>query len=200
MEPIIHRDIEQGTSEWLALRAGCFTASSAATIMGGLDTDGLKRLVKGLAWERTYGPMTAGFKSDVMKRGSELEPESRDWYAFEKGVQVEQVAFVEHATIPYVGWSPDGLCGRGAIEAKNPLELAWMDIRRKPEVPSEYVHQGKWAMWVGQLEWLDFVFYHPKAGGLIIPASISETDKQRMEERVCLLEPRVAEWIEILTT
>ena len=34
---------------------------------------------------------------------------------------------VEHATIPNVSWSPDGLIEpKGAIEAKNPLHKSWM--------------------------------------------------------------------------
>lgn len=198
--PVIHRDIEQGTDAWHSLRAGKWSASKAAIIMGGLDTAGLKSLIQDVAWERVYGPIGGGFKSAAMDRGNELEPESRDWYAFERGRAVEQVGMVEHATIPNVSWSPDGLCeGAGAIEAKNPLHKAWMEVKRTGKVPSEYRWQCRWAMWVGELEWLDFVAYHPQAGGLIVPCEVTASEKQEMTERVALLEPKVAEWIEILT-
>lgn len=198
MSPIIHRDIAQGTDEWHAIRAGKWSASKAATIMGGLDTKGLADLVKDVAWERVYGPIGGGFKSAAMERGNELEPEARDWYAFEKGAVVEQVGFVEHATIANVGWSPDGLSGTGAIEAKNPLHRAWMDVNRTRKIPAEYRWQARWAMWVGELEWLDFVVYHPAAGGIIIAAEVTEYEKQDMAERVALLETRVAEEVALL--
>lgn len=199
MSPIIHRDIVQGSDEWHAIRAGKWSASKAATIMGGLDTKGLADLIKDVAWERVFGPIGGGFKSAAMERGNELEPEARDWYAFEKGVVVEQVGFVEHATIPNVGWSPDGLCGAGAIEAKNPLHRAWMEVNRTRKIPAEYRWQARWAMWVGELEWLDFIVYHPAAGGIVIPAEVTESEKQQMAERVALLETRVADEVALLT-
>ena len=199
MTPIIHRDIVQGTDEWHSIRAGKWSASKAATIMGGLDTKGLADLVKDVAWERVFGPIGGGFKSAAMERGNELEPEARDWYAFEKGVVVEQVGFVEHATIPNVGWSPDGLCGTGGIEAKNPLHRAWMEVNRTRKIPAEYRWQARWAMWVGELEWLDFIVYHPAAGGIVIAAEVTESEKQQMAERVALLETRVADEVALLT-
>lgn len=194
---MIHRGIEQGTPEWFALRAGKFSASRAAIVMGGLDTSGLAGYIQDLAWERVYGPIPEGFKSDAMKRGNEVEPEARDWYAFEKGVSVEEVTLVEHDALNAV-WSPDGLVGRGAIEAKSPRHKAWMEVKRTGKVPSEYRWQCKWAMWVGGLEWLDFIAYQPQAGGIIIPCEVSEAEKEQMAERVAVLEPKVQAWVEIL--
>jgi putative phage-type endonuclease len=198
--PIIHRGIEQGTPEWLALRAGKFSASKAAVIMGGLDTAGLASYIADLAWERVYGPTEPGFKSAAMERGNELEPESREWYAFTRDVVVDTVALVEHASIPNVCWSPDGLIDpRGAIEAKNPLHKAWMEVKRTGKIPAEYRWQCRWAMWVGELDWLDFVAHHPRPGGLIVPCEITDAEKEQMAERVALLEPKVQAWVEILT-
>lgn len=199
MSPIIHRGIEQGTPEWFALRAGKFSASKAAVIMGGLDTAGLDAYIRDLAWERVYGPiLDGGYKSSAMERGNAVEPEARDWYAFEKGIVVEQVSLVEHATIPNVVWSPDGVFGRKAIEAKSPLHKAWMDVLATGKVPSEYRWQCRWACWVGELEALDFVCYHPKPGGIIIPWETTESEKQQMAERVALLEPKVQAWVDKL--
>lgn len=197
--PIFHYDVLQGTDEWHSLRAGKWSASKAAVIMGGLETSGLESLIKDIAWERVYGTIEGSFKSAAMERGNEMEPESRDWYAFEKGVAIDQVGFIEHATVPNVGWSPDGLIGTdGAIEAKNPLHKAWMDVRRTGKVPSEYRWQTRWGMWVGQLYWMDFIAYHPKAGGLIVPCEVTAEEKEQMEERVYVLEKRVAVWMDIL--
>ena len=199
MKPIIHWGIEQGTPEWDAMRAGKWGSSSAAVIMGGLDTDGLKSLIKDIAWGRVYGPPDPGFKGAAMARGHIVEPDARDWYAFTKRVPVLQAGVVEHATVSNVMWSPDGLTEGGAIEAKSPLHKAWMDCKRTGKIPSEYRWQCKWAMWTGALGYLDFVSYHPLAGGLIIPAEVTPTECYQMEERVYLLEKKVGEWIDILT-
>ncbi len=200
MTPIIHRGIAQGTPEWMALRAGNYSGSKAAVTMSGLDTKGLADYLQDLAWERVYGPITGGFKSAAMDRGNALEPEARDWYAFERGVAVEEVTLVVHGEMPNVIWSPDGLVHpRRAIEAKNPLHKAWMEVKRTGKVPAEYRWQCRWACWTGALDGIDFIAYHPQAGGLVVPCEVTESEKQQMAERVALLEPKVIAWVEILT-
>lgn len=198
--PIYHAEIDQGTPEWHALRAGKFTASHGAVIMGGLDTSGLQGYVKDLAWERIYGKAEGGFKSKAMDRGHEVEPDARDWFAFERDVSVEQVAFVDHGRIANFGWSPDGLFNerRGAIEAKCPLHKAWMEVARTGKVPAEYRWQCRLACTVGRLDGIDFVAYHPDAGGIIVPFEVTNDEKDQIEARVFLLEKRVMEWVEIL--
>jgi len=198
--PVIHWDLEQNTPAWDAMRAGKWGSSKANVIMGGLETSGLASLVQDVAWGRVFGPIDAGYRNGAMDRGHVMEPESRDWYAFEKKAIVRQAGLVEHATVPHVIWSPDGIVQpRGGIEAKNPLHKAWMEVKRTGKVPSEYRWQSKWAMWVGELDYLDFCCYHPLAGGMIITCEPSPEDAERMQERVYLLETKVAEWVGILT-
>lgn len=167
--------------------------------MGGLETSGLQSLIKDLAWERVYGSEESTFKSPAMERGNELEAEARDWYAFAKDIVVEQVGFVAHDKLPFVGWSPDGIALPHAIEVKCPLHKAWMEVKRTQQVPAEYRWQCRWAMWVGELESLDFVAYHPKAGGLIIPCELTNAERDQMAARVSILEPKVQAWVDILT-
>jgi putative phage-type endonuclease len=199
--PIIHRDIVQGTPEWYALRAGKWSASKGAVIMGGLDTSGLDSYIKDLAWERVHGPVEGGFKSSAMERGSETEPAARDWFAFTHDVTVEEVGCVEHATIPNLVWSPDGMFDqdRWAIEAKCPLHKAWMEVKRTGKVPAEYRWQTKFAIATGQLVGLHFVVYHPLAGGLVVPCEVTDIEREQIAERIALLEPKVQRWVDILT-
>ncbi len=198
--PIIRRDITQHSPEWYAIKAGKWSASNAATIMGGLDTSGLASLIKDIAWERVFGPTGGGFQSSAMERGNELEGAGRGWAEAQLGVTIEQVGCVLHATVPHVLWSPDGLFddARRAVEIKCPLHKAWMEVCRTGKIPAEYRWQTKWGMWVGQLEGQEFVAFHPDAGGLIVPCEASPLDFEQMEERVALLEPKVQKWIEII--
>lgn len=191
--PVYHHEIEQGTPEWDAIRAGKWSASKGAVIMGGLDTQGLKDYILDLAWGRVFGPPDSGFKSKAMERGHLVEPESRDWFSLTRDVLVEQVGFVEHGRIANLGWSPDGLYERRrrAIEAKCPLHKAWMQVEETGKVPSEYRWQTKIACFVGALDGLDFVAYHPLAGGLIVPVEITNDEKDQIEARIALLEPKV---------
>lgn len=192
-EPIYHFDIVQGTSEWLAIRAGKWTASNGATIMGGLTTKGLDDLIKDIAWGRVFGPTDPGFQSDAMKRGTETESEAREWCAFERGVVIEQCGFVEHPTIPNLGWSPDGLFAdrKLAVEIKCPLHRGWIDTELAREIPSQYRWQCRFACFVGGLDGIEFVNYHPLAGGVVIPLEISDSERDQIEARIALLEPRV---------
>src|SRR5699024_2774236 len=120
MNPIIHREFPQhqpdGTPDprWVAMRCGKWTASHAGTIMSNIGkrggmTKGLDDLIKLTAWGRVHGPSNEGaIQTPAMRRGNEMEPEGREWYMFATDALVDEVGFVEHASIPHVGWSPDG--------------------------------------------------------------------------------------------
>ena len=98
-----------------------------------------------------------------------------------------------------VGWSPDGIIeGIGSVEIKCPLHKAWMACKKAMKIPAEYRWQTRWGMWVGQLELQDFVMYHPMTGGIVIPCEVTAEEKEQMEERVALLETKVAPWVEII--
>lgn len=198
--PIYHHDIIQGSPEWGAIRAGKWSASRASTIMGGLETKGLSDLIMDVAWGRVHGPIEhASYKSAAMERGNALEPDTRERYAFLTDHVVQECGFVEHSTLPNVGWSPDGIVGtRHAIEAKNPLHKAYMEVLHTGRIPAEYRWQTKWAMWVGELDTMDFLCDHPKAKLIIIPCEVSDSERSQMADRVAVLEQSVRTWVERL--
>lgn len=192
-QPIYHPDIVQGTPEWHAIRAGKWSASSGAKIMGGLETQGLKDLIKDIAWGRVFGRTDGGYTSASMQRGHELEPEARETFAFQHDAFVEQMGFVEHGRIPHFGWSPDGLHAQRSrgLEIKCLEHKAWIDFHESRAVPSEYRWQTKIACMVGRLDGLDFYVYHPLAGGIAIPVEITAGEQDQIEGRLAILEPRV---------
>lgn len=189
------------TPELRQARAGFMTASKAAVVMGGLETEGLKKYVAQLAWERVYGPPEdEGYTSAAMERGIALEAEALEWYAFETGTALDQDPdrMIPHPTIPYVGASPDALRPDRVIEVKNPLHFGWMECKRTGKVPSEYRWQVRWQMWCAGLSLADFVCYHPKAGGIIIPFELTDMEAAAMAERAPIVEARIVEWVELL--
>jgi hypothetical protein len=113
-------------------RMGKLTASMAATVMGGLKTEGLDRYVRRLAGERVFGDLSEpNYQSPAMARGDELENSALDLFEFQHGVTLQRQAHVDHPTIPNVAATPDGLDEqrRYTVEAKSPLFHVWAETR-----------------------------------------------------------------------
>lgn len=201
---LIHSEIIQGTDEWDVIRGGKHSASNASIFVSGESTEGFKNLMKSIAWCRKHGfSDDPSFKNKTTQRGHDLEPMARDWYAFETGNTVIEVGFVEQHENSIVGWSPDGLIlisGEvvGAIEIKCLEHKAFLDVWKKRSVPSVYVYQVQWALWVSKLPRLDFVVFHPQHGGIIIPVYPDLEMFARFEERLPIAEKLIAEWLEVL--
>lgn len=121
----IHDDIEQGSAEWHSLRAGVITASAMGKILtpktlklSSQSGDYLHQIVA----ERLLGvPCETWEGSPWAERGSELEAESRSWFALEHGVSVREVGFITNDD-GTVGCSPDGILDgvEEGLELKNP--------------------------------------------------------------------------------
>lgn len=181
-------------------RLGKLTASKAGVIMGGLDTSGLQTYVKSLAWERVYGARDEEYKSSAMDRGNALEASALDWYEFETcETLVRTPGFMQHPSIAYVGASPDALMEGKTVQVKCPLHGAWMETKRTMQVPAEYRWQCRWESWVCGLRACDFVTWHPIAGGLIVPMTVSDAECDQMAERAAIVDAMVRKWVDILT-
>jgi putative phage-type endonuclease len=199
--------VEQNSPAWDAARAGMLTASVAAQIMSADDQDN-KDLVKTLAFERAFGVIQeTNYQSKAMERGKELEARAREWYEFATDcTDLEACAFRRHPVLPFVSCSPDGLRSDRTVEIKCPLHKAWVDAKRalfsdrtKDKVPSAYRWQARWQMWCCGLRRCDFVVWHPQAGGIIIPYTLTDEDIERMEERAWSIESSVRELHEIIS-
>lgn len=159
--------MEQGSQEWLALRAGKFTGSRFADLMAmtksGPSTS-RANLLTTLALERLTGQPEETFQNDAMRRGTELEPLARGAYEAHTGELVEQAAFVAHVSLPFCGVSPDGLLGSdGLVEIKCPASQAkHLAALRNGAHASEYKWQVQGQLWVSGRAWCDVVSYDPR--------------------------------------
>jgi len=110
--------------------------------------------------ERLTGEPMKSFQSAEMTYGLECEPEARAAYSFLFDVDVTEVGFVCHPTIPDAGASPDGLIGLdGVLEIKCPNTWTHFDMAMRYSVPSDYVKQAQWQMACTGRKWCDFVSY-----------------------------------------
>lgn len=191
------------TPELAAARLGHMTASVAPVIMGGLETDGLTKLVRCLAWERQHGDRgEEGFQSAAMKRGNEVEQFALDAYEFEREVSLVRGEFVRHPTIPFVGASPDGYIDRGdekePVEAKSMLVPAFMAVLETNQVPAEYRWQCRWQAWCCGTGHTDFVAWHPARKPIIIRFEVLRSECTAMAERAALIESRIRSKVNLL--
>lgn len=159
--------LEQRTPEWLAARAGNFTASRVGDIMAKTKTGpaaSRKNMITTLAVERLTGSCVETYTNFAMQRGVELEQEGLDAYSFEFGVAVEPAAYLVHPKIPRVGCSPDGLIGDdGMVELKCPAAMGkHLDALRTGAHAKEYRWQAQHQLFVSGREWVDMVSYDPR--------------------------------------
>lgn len=160
--------MEQGSTEWRLARCGKLTASRFAHVMNVLKdgSPGANRreLVTQLAIERLTGVPVDGYENDAMRRGRELEAEARAAYEADTGELVEQVAFVNHPEMDFVGVSPDGLLGDdGLLEIKCPANMAkHLEALRANEHAREYRWQLQGQLWVTHRKWVKAVSYDPR--------------------------------------
>lgn len=160
-------DIIQGSPEWFALRLGKVTASKVADVMskgkGSAESAGVRNYRAALVCERLTGQREETYTNGAMQRGTDLEPLARECYEFLTGYTVDQVAFVDHPTVPMSGASPDGLVGEeGLTEIKCPNSATHIDYLLGGVPPSVYVPQMAWQMACTGRKWCDFVSYDPR--------------------------------------
>ncbi len=78
-------------------------------------------------------------------------------------VDVEQVGFVLHPSIPMSGASPDGFVGSdGLVEIKCPNTATHIDTLVNGTVPGKYLIQMQWQMACTGRAWCDFWSFDPR--------------------------------------
>lgn len=172
MSAIYVTDIEQGTPEWRSMRLGIPTASCFDRIVtpakGELSAQSGTYLNELLA-EWLSGAPGDSFTSGWTERGTELEPEARAYYAFERDADVQQVGFVFADSTRMVGCSPDGLVADGGIvEFKCPKPSTHIGYLLAGSLPTTYRAQVQGSLMVTGREWCDFVSYCPALPTLIV--------------------------------
>lgn len=171
--------MQQRTGEWRKARLGRFTASRFADLLTEAKSKADREAGNLSKTSESYvlgciGEILTELPADeietvAMKWGTEHEDEARMAYCLRANVDVEQVGFVEHPELEYVGCSPDGMVGTdGLIEIKCPFtsrEHVRTLVSR--EIPEQYVAQVQGQLWVTGRKWCDFVSYDPRviAGG-----------------------------------
>ena len=95
---MIHKDIIQGSDEWLLARCGLVTASRVSDVVAMLKSGkpGASRAtyMGQLIAERLSGEPASSFSSAAMVWGAETEPMARGAYEWVTGFSVEEAGFI----------------------------------------------------------------------------------------------------------
>lgn len=172
MSVIYHKELIQGSDEWLAARCGLLTASEMSLIV----TPTLKAASNGkerghlyeLLAQRITRYVEPRYIGDDMLRGKEDELEAVDIYS-QKYAPVETVGFVTNDKWGFtIGYSPDGLVGEdGLIECKSRNQkyqlLTLIDYVSAEAIDPDFVIQTQTGLMVSEREWCDLLSY---CGGL----------------------------------
>lgn len=168
-----HRDIEQGSPEWLALRRGRITSTDASNLLtptGRPSASAAALRGRVLAEKLDLQDADPTFLSEWMSRGLGMEEEARRWFSFETGLTLEIVGFVE--VNDWVGFSPDALASETLcmvpLELKCPkpsTHLKWLEAG---VLPPEHVGQVHFAMACMEAPFGYFTSYCPGLPAMIL--------------------------------
>lgn len=157
----------QRTAEWFEDRVGCLTASRMkdvlAVLKSGKPAAAYTALLDTIVAERLTGEAIGSFVNSAMQWGIDHEAEALAAYENETAEFVEQVGFIRHPKIEWLGASPDGLVGEdGLIEIKCPSSSTHIKYVLAGEVPEQYKPQMMLQMLCTGRKWCDFVSYDPR--------------------------------------
>ena len=155
---------EQRTEQWLLDRLGHVTASKADCVLAGKETAKRQGYIIQLVTERLTGQVQDSFTNSAMAWGTEQEPVARAVYqsTLAGDLFVEEIGFVKHPTIGWLGASPDGLVGDGLVEIKCPNSTTHVEYLMDGKVPAKYKPQMMVQMLCTQRKWCDFVSFDPR--------------------------------------
>ena len=182
--------VQQGTDKWLALRAGCITASSFKSLVTSRGektaTSTRDTYLNQIIAERLTGKPVDTFKNADMERGNEREGAARDLFGAIMEVDVKEVGFHLHDDYD-IGCSSDGLfCldSDTGVEIKSPRASTHIRYMRNKKLPTEYMQQVQLSMWLLEVDRYFFFSYHPDLKPLIVEV---KRDDEYIEKAVPIL-------------
>lgn len=189
---MIRLDVEQGSAEWLAVRAGIVTASALDKILTPKKREPSKsqhEYLCRLLSERILGAPIEDEIGGFVTRGREMEPEAVAYYEFNRGVDVEVVGFCLRDD-RRVGCSPDRFVGAdGGLEVKCPAAHTHVGYLLDPSALVEkFAHQVQGNLWITGRKWWDVLSYNPA-----MPPVVQRVTRD--EAYLDAIEPAVADFL-----
>lgn len=146
----------QRTAQWFEARRGLLTASDAASALNIKPYPSYRGSPRSELLARKS--QNSFVQNMFVVHGQKYEDEARDWAAAAMGETVMDVGLVKHATLDWLGASPDGVTTSGKlVEIKCPLKRAI----QPGTIPHHYMPQVQVQMEVCDIDQTIFVQYKP---------------------------------------
>lgn len=157
-------DFPQGSDAWKKARLGVVTASGADSILTPGTLKPSKQAAPYMArlvTETLLGAPLDDVSSQFMDRGTQMEPEARKWYGWDRDCDVAQVGFIT-TDDGRLGCSPDGLVGEdGGLEIKCPAAHTHVAYNMDPDsLVAAYRTQVQVSLLVTGRAWWDILSFH----------------------------------------
>jgi YqaJ-like viral recombinase domain len=162
-------DIEQNTAAWSQAKCGVLSCSSLSDVLAKGQGKTRRTLLLRLLGEQLTGKPEESYSNGFMERGHELEGSACDRFEFIHEVPLLKAGFITNSSlIPgrVLGYSPDRLIGtresfRSGLEVKTRMARLQIELLLADKVPSEHWAQLQGAMWVGELDHMEFFCHCP---------------------------------------
>ena len=173
---------EQGSAEWLEMRLGKVTASRVGDVLskgrGTSPSQKAKSYMMELIAETLTGKSKPFFENDVMRWGTETEPQARSMYEINNDfVTVKEVAFIE----------------LNELEIKCPTTTTQINRALSDDYSADYKAQIQMQLWISGRDWCDFVSFDPR---LDCEASYLQQRVMRDEEYIKEMQDKVFSFVE----
>jgi len=200
-----HKDLQQGSPEWLQIRCGLITASETKLIITPTlkiaNNDKTKLHLYELCAQRVNKFVEPSFTSFDMERGLFDEVEARMIY-HDKISPVTDMGFITNDKWGYtIGYSPDWLVGEdGQSECKSRKQKFQLQTIVTNTIDPDYIIQLQTGLLVSERKWCDFVQYSNGMPLYINRCYPDESIQKAILEATKDFEDKIKEVIETYTT
>jgi len=166
---------EQGDDSWKAHRCGSIGGSSIKRLMSKGQGKTRTTLLYELAAETLTGTKHEGYTSQAMIDGLVKEEEALREFSFITGLGLERVSLIK-GNIPHTHCSPDSLIPskNSGVEVKAPLAHTQVRYINENKMPTDYVKQVQFSMWITGYDYWWFFSYHPKLNPFLLKVERDE--------------------------
>jgi len=160
----IIRGISQNTPEWDFLRLGSLGGYGMRSVLAkgkkGGKSEGYKKVLGNLAYEKLTGKSAGNLSLPQFDRGHEWEGTALDYYEITTGNKVEQVAMIQ-SDVEGHHHSPDGIMEykRGGVEIKTRSPHIFFEQSKTKTLPVADQRQDQNFLSITGWNWIDHVVY-----------------------------------------
>lgn len=135
-------NLEQGSAEWHAARAGWVTCSKLSAVMAKGEGRTRLKYMRQLAAEKLLGRSAESFTGNVYtKMGKDLEPANRALLEDQLGVKITETGIIRNHDFR-LSCSPDGLLGDEEMaEFKTCIPTEQIERLERDRLPPEHLYQ-----------------------------------------------------------